>query len=92
MGIASIGGPFHLPGKFELLSEDAPDVFARKIVLQKRLFSCCKTTNAGCGQTEFTEPSHRIAQANKALPMQLWNLALGFAFADLAQRIKFIWA
>jgi hypothetical protein len=51
-----------------------------------------ETTNAGCGQAELSESSYGVAQAHKAFPMQLGDLALRVAFADLAQGIEFVWS
>src|SRR3954454_16890575 len=44
-----------------------------------------QTPLAGSGQAELTEPSHRVADADQALPVQLWNFLLRFALADLDQ-------
>jgi hypothetical protein len=55
----------------------------------EQLFARRETANAGCGQAKFSEPPHRIAHGDKTLPVQLRNLALGLAVADLAQGIEF---
>jgi aspartate 4-decarboxylase len=56
-----------------------------EVVAGGRLPAECQTPLAGSGQTEFTEPSHRVADADQALPVQLWNFLLRLALAHLDQ-------
>src|ERR1700722_8837237 len=49
-----------------------------------------QTSRAGGGQAKLTEPSHRVAESNQALPVQLRDLPLRVALADLQQRVEFV--
>ena len=63
--------------------QSAPSIVSR--ITPLRLFVHRQTPNAGCGWLELSETSHRVAQPNKALPVELRNFTFRLAFAQLKQ-------